>query len=80
MFIRSIFAVATLVINSSLFAVGPISQADYIGFHYDAWGSVRSKSLMQTNLQSWGADSGSSLGPGFKRNFQCACVTGHAFA
>lgn len=80
MFKRSIFAAAVLLINSSLFAVGPVSHADYIGFHHHPWGDIRSQSIMQTKLQSWDPDLGNPSRQHNKTNFHCACVTGQAFA
>ena len=47
---------------------GSISQAEYTGFHQDAWGATKRESMMQNDYDAWYQDSTNPLHPSYKKN------------
>ncbi|MDQ3259889.1 MAG: hypothetical protein M3Q00_03735 [Pseudomonadota bacterium] len=47
---------------------GSISQAEYRGFHEDAWKMTKSESMMQKDYDAWYQNAENPLHPSFKKN------------
>lgn len=46
---------------------GSISQAEYMGFHEDAWSATKRQSMMQKDFEAWYQDSNNPLNPSYSR-------------
>jgi hypothetical protein len=47
---------------------GSISQAEYRGFHEEAWAMTKSPSMMQKDYDAWTQNAENPLHPSFKKN------------
>ena len=47
---------------------GSISQAEYSGFHQDAWGMSKAQSMTQKDYDAWYQNAENPLHPSYKKN------------